>query len=145
MSRNAFVDRRVRAVTAARTRVVVAAWLAVAATGLAETAAADDGPAPDADRVPAQQGHADAAQFEAFVREVGIDMTSVPAEVRREWASAPSLIIDDCGIPGTHAGHSHDGDRGDQAVMDSGASERASSPKKEKAHETDDKYVNRQR
>jgi len=118
MSRYSFVNRRVRAVTAARTSVV-AAWLAMGATGFAATAAADDGPAPDAHQVRAQQGPANAEQFEAFVREVGIDMTSVPVEVRREWASAPQIIINDCGIPGTHAGHSHDGDLEEQTPRQS--------------------------
>ena len=53
---------------------------------------------------------AEAAEFEIFVRRVGIDITTVPAEIRRQWSSAPRVSLDDCGIPGTQLGHSHDDD-----------------------------------
>jgi len=55
------------------------------------------------------------------VKQVGLDMASVPVELRREWASAPRVGIDDCGVPGTHAGHSHGPDRGESAIKASSA------------------------
>jgi len=67
---------------------------------------------------------ADTAAFETFVRAVGIDMAAVPVEVRREWANAPKPGINDCGIPGTHAGHSHGKGSGEQAAEDPGAGEK---------------------
>ena len=70
---------------------------------------------------PAPSPSVNTAEFEAFVREVGIDMAAVPFEVRREWASAPQVIIDDCSNPGAHAGHGHGAPQIEQAVEHSGA------------------------
>jgi len=100
----------------------IAGCFVLAATALSATASADPGSTAGA-AVPAQSRSAKTAKFEDFVRQVGIDMTTVPIAVRRDWASAPRLIIDDCGIPGTHAGHSHAPDRGEQAVNQAGAGE----------------------
>jgi len=105
MSRGFFEAWRVLTATTVRTRVVLG-LLALAVPAFAATAVADDGATTGA-TAPAQPPLANTAAFEAFVREVGIDMATVPAEVRREWARAPKLGISDCGIPGTHAGHSH--------------------------------------
>ena len=122
MSRGFFEAWRVLTATTVRTRVVLG-WLALAVPGFTATAIADDGSTAGA-TAPAQPPSADTAAFETFVREVGIDMATVPAEVRREWANAPKLGITDCGIPGTHAGHSHGKDSGEQAAEDPGAGEK---------------------
>lgn len=122
MSRGSFEAWRVPTATTVRTRVVLG-WLALAVPGFTATAIADDGSTTGA-TAPAQPPSADTAAFETFVREVGIDMATVPVEVRREWANAPKLGITDCGIPGTHAGHSHGKDSGEQAAEDPGAGEK---------------------
>ncbi len=75
---------------------------------------------------PGQSPSVNTAEFEAFVREVGIDMAAVPFEVRREWASAPQVIIDDCSNPGAHAGHGHGAQQSEQAVEHSHAVEGSS-------------------
>jgi len=121
MSHGFFEAWRVLTATTVRTRVVLG-WLALAVPGFAATAIADDGSATGA-TAPAQPPSADTAAFETFVREVGIDMATVPVVVRREWANAPKLGITDCGIPGTHAGHSQGKDSGEQAAEDPGAGE----------------------
>jgi len=98
----------------------VAGWFCVlAATAASGAASADPGSATGA-TVPGQPQSVKTAKFEDFVRQVGIDMTTVPIAVRHEWASAPKLIIDDCGIAGTHAGHSHGPGRGEQTVKQAG-------------------------
>ena len=55
-------------------------------------------------------------EFDIFVRRVGIDITTVPAEIRHQWSSAPRVSLDDCGIPGTHIGHSHGDDESHSAI-----------------------------
>ena len=115
MSRVSMLPSRARAVAGC---LVLAAALAATATACGRTATGDP--------KPAQPESANGEGFEAFVREVGIDMAAVPIAVRREWASAPRLKIDDCAIPGTHAGHAHDPDRGEQAVEHPGTVERRS-------------------
>jgi len=47
------------------------------------------------------------SNFDEFVRQVGIDMATVPTEIRGQWASGPRAGLDDCGGPVTHAGHPH--------------------------------------
>ena len=121
MSRGFFEAWRVLTATTVRTRVVLG-WFALAVPAFAATAVADDGSTTGA-TAPAQPPLANTAAFENFVRVVGIDMATVPAEVRREWASAPKLGISDCGIPGTHAGHSQGKDSGEQAAENPGEGE----------------------
>lgn len=118
MSGQRVVARRGRAAMFILPRAI-AGWFVLAATALSATASADPGTTPGA-MVPVQPQTAKASKFEAFVRQVGIDMTTVPIAVRHEWAGAPKLIIDDCGIAGTHAGHSHDPSHGEQAVRQAG-------------------------
>jgi len=108
-------------------RYAVAGWFAVAAAAFSATAAGADAASTTDATVPVKLQSANAAKFEAFVRQVGLDMSSVPAELRREWANAPRVGIDDCAIPGTHAGHGHGHGHGpdgaEQAFNDSGAAE----------------------
>lgn len=99
----------------------LAGCLVLAVTALAATVTLDAESTMGAATVPVQPQSADAAKFEAFVREVGIDMTTVPIAIRRQWASAPRVGIDDCAIPGTHEGHGHGSDRVEQAVKHPGA------------------------
>lgn len=122
MSRGRVVVWRGRAAKVVQPCAVAGWFCVLAATAFSAAASADPGPATGA-TVPGQPQPAKTAKFEDFVRQVGIDMTTVPIAVRRDWASAPRLIIDDCGIPGTHAGHSHAPDRGEQAVNQAGAGE----------------------
>jgi len=84
------------------------------AAALAAAAAACGGRATD-DTKPAQPQSANGERLEAFAQQVGIDMAEVPIEIRREWASAPRLEIDDCAIPGTHAGPTRQIDTGRSA------------------------------
>ena len=121
MSGQRVVARRGRAAEFILPRAI-AGWLVLAATALSATASADPGTTTGA-MAPVQPQTAKASKFEAFVRQVGIDMTTVPIAVRREWAGAPRLIIDDCGIPGTHAGHSHGPGGGEEAVNKTPAGE----------------------
>jgi len=79
--------------------------LAVTALAATATGCASSGTAA---AVPVPPQPASTERFEAFVEEVGIDLAEVPAAVRGEWASAPQIIIDDCGIPGAHEPHGHD-------------------------------------
>ena len=87
----------------------VAGCLVLAATAVAATAVADDD-STKAAAPPARTEAVDTARFEAFVQEVGIDISALPFAVRSEWARAPRLDIDDCAVPGRHAGH-EDGPR----------------------------------
>jgi len=119
MSGRALVVRRHRATTVVVPRAV-AGWLVLAAAFSATVAGADSGSTTGATAA-VQPLPAKTAKFEAFVKQVGLDMASVPVELRREWASAPRVGIDDCGVPGTHAGHSHGRDRGESAVQASSA------------------------
>jgi len=80
----------------------VAAFLVAAVLAATTTAC---GPSGKGAAASAETRAADAQSFEAFVQQVGIDMSEVPIAVRREWASAPKLGIDDCAVPGTHEGH----------------------------------------
>jgi len=120
MSRGRVVVWRGRAAMVIQPRAVAGWWFCVlAATAFSATASADPGSATGA-TVPGQPRSVKTAKFEDFVRQVGIDMTTVPIAVRHEWAGAPKLIIDDCGIAGTHAGHSHGPNRDEQAVRQAG-------------------------
>jgi len=63
------------------------------------------------------------SEFDAFVKKVGIDMSRLATELRREWFEAPRVGIDDCSIHGAHAEHGH-GPAGDEpAVKQAGAVE----------------------
>jgi len=105
-----------------RAHAAIVAWprtvgrcLALATIVVAGTAIADDGSTTRAaTRVQTQV--VDTTKFEAFVREVGLDMSSLPAELRRQWSEAPRAGIDDCSISGDHAGHIHGPARGEKAV-----------------------------
>jgi len=57
-----------------------------------------------------------ASHFDMFVRQVGIDMATVPTEIRSQWASGPRVGLDDCGMPGNHAGHHHGDSNGEPAL-----------------------------
>jgi len=105
MSRDTLLAWWFRAAMVVRTRAVGGALL-LAVTALAATATgcASSGTAA---AVPVPPQPASTERFEAFVKEVGIDLAEVPAAVRGEWASAPQIIIDDCGIPGAHEPHGH--------------------------------------
>jgi len=119
MSRGPVVAGRERPAIAVRPRVA-AAWLVLAAA-FAAAARADVGSATGAS-VPVQPQSVKTAKFEAFVRQVGLDMSSVPAELRSEWSKAPRVGIDDC-ISGSHAGHGHGPDGAERAVGQAGAVE----------------------
>ena len=118
------VNWQIRAARAARILVIAGTTTLVATASIA-TATADEVSMTGA-AAPAPSQSVNTAEFEAFVREVGIDMAAVPFEVRREWASAPQVIIDDCSNPGAHAGHGHGALQSEQAVEHSHAVEGSS-------------------
>jgi len=113
------VNWQIRASRAARIPVIAGVITLVATASIA-TALAGEVSMTDA-AAPAQSPSVNTAEFEAFVREVGIDMAAVPFEVRSEWASAPQVIIDDCSNPGAHAGHGHGAPQSEQEVEHIGA------------------------
>lgn len=59
---------------------------------------------------------AKASNLDMFVLEVGIDMSTVPTEIRSQWASGPRVGLDDCGMPGTHAAHHHGDENGESSL-----------------------------
>jgi hypothetical protein len=113
------VNWQIRAARAARIPVI-AGMITLVATASIATAIAGEVAMTGA-AVPAPSQSVNTAEFEAFVREVGIDMAAVPFEVRREWASAPQVIIDDCSNPGAHAGHGHGAPQSEKEVEHTGA------------------------
>jgi len=113
------VNWQIRAARAARILVIAGTTTLVATASIA-TATADEVSMTGA-AAPMPSQSVNTAEFEAFVREVGIDMAAVPFEVRSEWASAPQVIIDDCSNPGAHAGHGHGALQSEQTVEHSGA------------------------
>jgi hypothetical protein len=119
MSRGISANWQIRAARAARVPAV-AGMITLAAIASIATAIADEVSMTGA-VAPAQSQSVNTAEFEAFVREVGIDMAAVPFEVRREWASAPQVIIDDCSNPGAHAGHGHGAPQSEKEVEHTGA------------------------
>jgi len=127
MSWRALVARRPRA-TMVVVPCAVAGWLVLAAAAFSATVAGADAGSTTGATAAAQPQPAKTAKFEAFVKQVGLDMSSVPVELRREWASAPRVGIDDCGVPGTHAGHSHGPDRGGKGIEHPDAIEQRSDP-----------------
>jgi len=119
MRQGTSVNGQIRAARAARIPAI-AGMITLFATASIATAIAGEVSMKGA-AAPVQSQSVDTAEFEAFVREVGIDMAAVPFEVRREWASAPQVIIDDCSNPGAHAGHGHGALQSEHAVEHSGA------------------------
>ena len=118
------VNWQIRAARAVRVPAI-AGMITLVATASIATAIAGEVSMTGA-TVPVPSQSVNTAEFEAFVREVGIDMAAVPFEVRREWASAPQVIIDDCSNPGAHAGHGHGALQSEQAVEHSHAVEGSS-------------------
>lgn len=96
-------------------RPVAAAGLVLAAAAFAVAAGADVGSATGA-TISAQPQPVDTSRFEAFVAQVGLDVATIPVEMRREWAKSPRIGIDDCANGGGHAEHEHGPDPGEQAV-----------------------------
>jgi len=94
--------------TAGAWRRAAAACLGLAVAATAAPASAEIESAVGAAASSPQAQPVDTARFDGFVREVGIDISSVPGELRREWASAPRVGVDDCGtIPGATGEHGH--------------------------------------
>jgi len=119
MSRGISANWQIRAARAARFPAIAGMITLVATASLATATADEVSMTGAAAPVPSQS--VNTAEFEAFVREVGIDMAAVPFEVRREWASAPQVIIDDCSNPGAHAGHGHGAPQSEKEVEHTGA------------------------
>jgi len=105
MSRDTVLAWWFRGTMVARNRAI-AGCLVLAVAALAATAIWNSVSSSGAAEA-MQPRPANTDKFEAFVQQVGIDMAAVPVEVRREWANAPRIIIDDCGIPGAHEPHGH--------------------------------------
>jgi len=104
---------RDRTVIAVHTRAVAGCLFLVAGAIASTTAVASDQGTTGA-TAPVQSRSTKTAKFDSFVRQVGIDISTAPFEVRNQLSNGSRLVIDDCAThPPEHVhvhgpNHTHD-------------------------------------
>jgi hypothetical protein len=97
---------RVRTVIAVQIRAVAGCLFLVAGTIAATSAVASDQGTTGA-TAPVQSGSTKTAKFDSFVRQVGINMSTAPFEVRNQLSKGSRLVVDDCATHAPDHAHAH--------------------------------------